>query len=90
MTGGPESGTVVLVSSGVFYNNVRKTRVRDRRAGIIWGILQFHASYSWSGPQLPKGCGCIGFLSPVHKKIPDSYSEREVGNPGKSGLSSQQ
>ena len=26
----------------------------------------FHASYSWSGPQLPKGCGCIGFLSPMH------------------------
>ena len=30
----------------------------------------FHASYSWSGPQLPKGCGCIEFLSPMHKKIP--------------------
>ena len=48
------------------------------------------ASYSWSGPQLPKGCGCIGFLSPMHKNIPDSYSKREGGNPGNSGLSSQQ
>ena len=50
----------------------------------------FHASYSWSGPQLPKGCGCLGFLSPMHKKIPESYSKREGGNPGNSGLSSQQ
>ena len=32
----------------------------------------------------------IGFLSPMHKKIPDSYSKREGGNPGNSGLSSQQ
>ena len=48
----------------------------------------FHASYSWSGPQLPKGCGCIGFLSPMHKKIPDSYLKREGDNPGNSGLSS--
>ena len=48
----------------------------------------FQASYSWSGPQLPKGCGCI--LSPMHKKIPDSYSKREGGNPRNSGLSSQQ
>ena len=39
---------------------------------------------------LPKGCGCIGFLTPMHKKIPDSYSKREGGNPGNSGLSSQQ
>ena len=39
-----------------------------------------------SGPQLPKGCGCIRFLSPMHKKIPDSYSKREWGNPGNSGL----
>ena len=38
----------------------------------------------------PKGCVCIGFLSPVHKKIPDSYSKREGGNPANSGLSSQQ
>ena len=37
-----------------------------------------------------QGCGCIGFLSPMHKKIPDSYSKREGGNPGNSGLSSQQ
>ena len=41
------------------------------------------------GPQLPKCCGCIGFLSPIHKKIPDSYSKREGGNPGNSGFSSQ-
>ena len=41
----------------------------------------FHASYSWSGPQLPKGCGCIGLLSPMHKNIPDSYSKREGGQP---------
>ena len=41
-------------------------------------------------PQLPKGCGCIGFLSPMNKKISDSYSKREEGNPGNSGLSSQQ
>ena len=36
---------------------------------------------------------CIGFLSPImpmHKKIPDSYSVREGGNPGNSGLTSQQ
>ena len=26
----------------------------------------------------------------MHKKIPDSYSKREGGNPGNSGLSSQQ
>ena len=52
--------------------------------------MELHASYSWSGPQLPKGCGCIGFLSPMHKKIPDSYSKREGGNPGNSVLSSQQ
>ena len=43
-----------------------------------------------SGPQLPKGCGCIGFLSPMHKKIPDSHSKREGGKPGNSALSSQQ
>ena len=49
-----------------------------------------HVSYSWSGPQLPKGCGCIGFLSPMHKKITDPYSKREGGNPWNSGLSSQQ
>ena len=39
-------------------------------------------SVHWSGPQLPKGCGCIGFLSPMHKKIPDSYLKREGGTPG--------
>ena len=31
-----------------------------------------------------------GFLSPMHKKIPDSYSKREGGNPGNSGFLSQQ
>ena len=45
------------------------------RGHELWGGI-FHASYSWSDPQLPKGCGCIGFLSPMHKKIPDSYSRR--------------
>ena len=49
----------------------------------------YNASYSWSGPQLPEGCGCIGLLSPMHKKIPDSYSKREGGNTRDSGLSSQ-
>ena len=55
-----------------------------------WGRSRgmLNASYSWSGPQLPKGCGCIGFLSPMPKKIPDSYSKREGGNPGNSGLAS--
>ena len=42
-----------------------------------------HATYSRSGPQVPNGCGCIGFLSPMHKKIPDSYSKRQGGNPWK-------
>ena len=27
-------------------------------------------------------------MSPMHKKIPDSYSKGELGNPGYSGLSS--
>ena len=36
----------------------------------------------------PKAVG--GFLSPMRIKIPDSYSKREGGNPGNSGLSSQQ
>ena len=56
--------------------------------GLWWGM--YNASYSWSGPQLPKGCGCIWGLSSMHKRIPDSYSKREGGNPGNSGLSSQQ
>ena len=60
--------------------------------GLIPGswIMMLHAFYFWSGPQLPKGCGCLGFLFPMHKKIQDSYSKREGGNPGNSGLSSQQ
>ena len=41
----------------------------------------FHASYSWSGPQLPKGCGCIGFLSPMHKKDPRFLFEKRRGQP---------
>ena len=32
----------------------------------------------------------VGFLSPMQKNIPDSYSKREGGNPGNSGPSSQQ
>ena len=42
------------------------------------------AFYSWSDPQIPNGCGCMGFLSPMRKKIPGSYSKREGGNPGNS------
>ena len=38
----------------------------------------------------PKAVGFIEFLSPMHNKIPDSYSKREGGNPGNSDLSSQQ
>ena len=41
----------------------------------------FHASYSWSGPQLPKGCGCIGFLSPMHIKDPRFLFEKRRGQP---------
>ena len=52
--------------------------------------MMFHASYSSSGPQLPKGCGCIRFLSLMHKKILDFNSKRDGGNPKNSGLSSQQ
>ena len=38
----------------------------------------------------PKAVGCVGFLFPnIHKKIPDYYSKREAGNPGKSGVLSQ-
>ena len=33
---------------------------------------------------------CIGFLSPMHKKIPDSYLKREGDDPRNSGFSSQQ
>ena len=51
-----------------------------------WIMMRHVQSYSWSGPQLTKGCGCIGFLFPMHKKTPDSYSQREGGNPGNSGL----
>ena len=53
-----------------------------------WSLVS--SSVSSSGPQLPKGCGCIGFLSPINKNIPDSYSKREGGNTRNSGLSSQQ
>ena len=40
-----------------------------------------HASYSWSGPQPPKGCGCIGFLSPMQKKDPRFLFEKRRGQP---------
>ena len=46
----------------------------------------YNASYSWSGPQLPKGCGCKEFLPSVDKTIIDIYSKREGGNAGNSGL----
>ena len=49
---------------------------------------KMHRSYTWSGPQLPKICGCIGFLSHMHKNIPNTCSKREGGNPSNSGLSS--
>ena len=42
--------------------------VSYRGHGLLLGM--YNASYSWSGPQLPKGCGCIGFLAPMHNKIP--------------------
>ena len=35
--------------------------------------------YGSSGPQLPKGCGCIGFLSPMHKKDPRFLFEKRRG-----------
>ena len=38
----------------------------------------------------PKAVGVEDLGSLCTKKIPDSYSKREDGNPGKSGLSSQQ
>ena len=46
-----------------------------------------NASYSWSGPQLPKGCGCKELLSLIQIKIQDTYSKKEGGNPGNSGIS---
>ena len=49
----------------------------------------FHLEWSTTSQRLWP-CGCIGFLSPMHKKIPVSYSKREGGNPGNSRLSSQQ
>ena len=45
--------------------------VSFRGHGLWWGM--FHASYPWSGPQLSKACGWIGVVSPMHKKIPESY-----------------
>ena len=41
----------------------------------------YNASYSWSGPQLPKGCECIGVLSPVHIKDPRVLFEKGRGQP---------
>ena len=46
----------------------------------------FHASYFWNGPQLPKDCGRIGFISSMHKIIPDSFLKGDGGNPGNSGV----
>ena len=72
---------------------IQRSPVQFRARSHTW-VMDYerhvNASYSWSGPQLPKGCGCIGFLSLTHRKIPDSYSKREGGNPGNSYLSSQQ
>ena len=48
-----------------------------RGHGLWWRI--FHASYFWIGPQLPKGCECIGFLSPMHKKDPRFLFEKRRG-----------
>ena len=28
-----------------------------------------------------RGCGCIGFMSPMHRNIPDFYWKRVRGNP---------
>ena len=67
----------------------------DSGPGLIPGsrIMMRHVKYilllEWSTTS-QRLHGCIGFLSPMHKKIPDSYSKREGGNPGNSGLSSQQ
>ena len=68
------------VTMGAAWDYIWPGPVSYRGHGLWRGV--FHASYSWSGPQLPKGCGCIWFLSPMHKKIPDSYLKREGGNPG--------
>ena len=68
--------------------------------GSIPGLVSYRGSWitmrhvscilhlEWSTTS--QGCGCIRFLSPMHNIIPDSYSKREGGNPGNSGLSSQQ
>ena len=48
-----------------------------------WIVMKLiHASYS-------KRCRRIGFLSPLHKNIPGSYSIRAGGNAGNSVLSFQ-
>ena len=44
-------------------------------------MLMLNASYCWSGPQLPKGCGCIGFLSPMHKESQISIRKEKGGIP---------
>ena len=41
----------------------------------------YDASYSCSGPQLPKGCGCIGFLSPMHIQDPRFLFEKRREQP---------
>ena len=55
--------------------------VAYRGYGLWRGM--FHASFSWSGPLLPKGCGCIGCLSPMHKKDPRVLFEKRRGQPQK-------
>ena len=55
------------------------------------GFMDFdEACFMHLTPGVVHNCGCRGFLSPMHKKIPDSYSKREGDNPGNSGLLSQQ
>ena len=46
---------------------------------LIINIDMTSLEWSWSGPQLPKGCGCIGFLSPMHKKRFQIPIQKEKG-----------
>ena len=38
--------------------------VSYRVHGLWWRMYMYKASYSWSGPQLPKGCGCYAQKDP--------------------------
>ena len=75
---------------------VEHTSTKQKVPGSILGPVSSmghgisNASYSWSGPQLPKGCGCKELMSLIHMKIQDTYSKKERGNPGNSGISSSQ